>query len=90
MKGAAFATAQPKNVGTSASSVATAQKALPALPEKGISRFLLIVGLILMFILAIFLGGVIAVLTIPGRAVPSKAGAMQSDAILSPLPSRTA
>ncbi len=83
LKGAAFATA-------AVNSVSTVQKVVAALPEKGISRFLLIVGLVLMFILAIFLGGVIAVLTIPGRVAPSKPGAVQMDLLLSPPTTRTA
>ncbi len=63
-KGPAFASGVLKNSAAGSVPVIIAHKvaAAQALPEKGISRFLLIVGLILMFVLAIFLGGVIAVL----------------------------
>ena len=64
IKGPGFASTALKNGGTGVP--VAVQKVAPVqpVPEKGISRFLLIVGLILMFILAIFLGGVIAVLVI--------------------------
>jgi serine/threonine-protein kinase len=74
IKGPAFAASGLKNAGAHVAANPEAAPA-PVLPEKGISRFLLIVGLILMFILAIFLGGVIAVLTIR----PSNPGAMRMD-----------
>lgn len=92
MKGAAFASPALKSSPGAPVSVAGIPKASPvaALPEKGISRFLLIVGLILMFIVAIILGGVIAVLTIPGRAAPSKVGSLQIKVIASPPTPRTA
>ena len=91
MKGVAFASPALKNSGTVAVSVANAQKTGPvvALPEKGVSRFLLIVGLVLMFILAIFLGGVIAVLTL-GKSYNSKTGALNIDTMMKPQTTRMA
>jgi len=90
-KGPAFVSPALKNSGAGSVSVASAHKAAPAqaLPEKGVSRFLLIVGLILMFILAIFLGGVIAVLTIPGRGNPTNSGSLQLDSVSYPQSIRT-
>lgn len=81
MKGTTFAAGALKS---SVPTVVGTPKTSPmaSLPEKGISRFLLIVGLVLMFILAIILGGVIAVLTIPGRT-PTKASSWHSETIVS-------